>query len=91
MIPEKFKKNNNNYPSYLRHTLGYLPTILLKSIIEDKILDKKENEEEIKFPKIFSFKTVCLFIDISHFFDNNFDNKTNTNLDDNKKKKKEKD
>ena len=78
MIPEKLKKNNSNYPSTLRHSLGYLPTILLKAIIEDKILDKKENEKEIKFPKIFSFHTASLFIDISHFFDNNFDqNKSN--------------
>ena len=90
MIPEQLKKNNNNYPSTLRHTLGYLPTIILKAIIEDKILDKKENEEEIKFPKIFSFKTACLFIDISHFFDNNFDDKANLNTDNNKKKDKTK-
>ena len=90
MIPEQLKKNNNNYPSTLRHTLGYLPTIILKAIIEDKILDRKENEEEIKFPKIFSFKTACLFIDISHFFDNNFDDKANLNTDNNKKKDKAK-
>ena len=77
MNPDKFKKNSNNYPTTLRHSLGYLPTILLKSIIDDKILDKKESENESKFPKIFSFQTTCLFIDISHFFDNNFDNKTN--------------
>ena len=77
MIPEKLKKNNSNYPSTLRHTLGYLPTILLKLIIDDKILDKKETENDIKFPKIFSFQTTCLFIDISHFFDNNYENKAN--------------
>ena len=69
MIPEKIKKSNINYPSTLRHSLGYLPTILLKAIIEDKILDKKENEKEVKFPKTFSFHTSSLFIDISHCFD----------------------
>ena len=83
MIPEKIKKNNNNYPSTLRHSLGYLPTILLKLIIDDKILDKKENEND-NFPKIYSFHTTCLFIDISHFFDYNLNNQTNEeNEDDN--------
>ena len=81
MIPEKVKKSNNNYPSTLRHSLGYLPTILLKAIIEDKILDKIENEKEIKFPKVFSFYTASLFIDISHFFDNNLD-KNKENIED---------
>jgi hypothetical protein len=71
MYTKKLKKANNNYPSTLRHSLGYLPTVLLKAIIEDKILDKKENESEIKFPKTFSFHTTSLFIDISHFFDKN--------------------
>ena len=81
MIPEKLKKSNNNYPSTLRHSLGYLPTILLKAIIEDKILDKKDLETEIKFPKTFSFHTTSLFIDISHFFDKNY-NKNKTNKED---------
>ena len=76
MNQEKLKKIN--YPSTLRHSLGYLPTILLKAIIEDKILDKKDSDAEIKFPKSFSFHTTSLFIDISHFFDKNY-NKNNKN------------
>ena len=71
-IQEKLKKTSNNFPSTLRHSLGFLPTILLRAIIEDKILDKKDLESSLS-PKIFSFETTCLFIDISHFFDNNFD------------------
>ena len=72
MIKEKkLKPSSNNFPSTLRHSLGFLPTILLRAIIEDKILAKKENNSEnSQFPKIFSFNTACLFIDISHFFDN---------------------
>ena len=79
---DKFKKNNNNFPSTLRHSLGYLPSILLKAIIDDKLLDKKDKEKEIKFPKFFSFQTTCLFIDISHFFDKNFDTNQNIKLND---------
>ena len=71
-IQEKLKKTSNNFPSTLRHSLGFLPTILLRAIIEDKILEKKESDSH-STPKIFSFQTTCLFIDISHFFDNNFD------------------
>ena len=42
--------------------------------IYDKILDKKENNKNInQFPKILSFQTTCLYIDISHFFDNNLE------------------
>ena len=95
---ERLKKNNSNYPSTLRHSLGYLPTILLKEIIEDKILDKKELEKEVKFPKSFSFQTTCLYIDISHFFENNYDktnkeenvNNDNDNNNNNNKKKNSK-
>ena len=89
MIPEILKKNNNNYPSILRHSLGYLPTIILKSIIDDSILEKKQSEKENQFPKIFGFQTTCLFIDISHFFDHNLNNKTNNeeNIDDNSNNK----
>ena len=79
MNQEKLKKIN--YPSTLRHSLGYLPTILLKAIIEDKILDKKDLDSEIKFPKTFSFHTTSLFIDISHFFDKNY-NKNKSNKED---------
>ena len=72
MIQDKIlKPSSNNFPSTLRHSLGFLPTILLRAIIEDKILLKKENSNDnSQFPKIFSFNTACLFIDISHFFDN---------------------
>ena len=88
---ERLKKNNSNYPSTLRHSLGYLPTILLKEIIEDKILDKKDSEKEVKFPKSFSFQTTCLYIDISHFFENNYNENNkeeNINNDNNNNKKK---
>ena len=73
MIQDKIiNPSSNNFPSTLRHSLGFLPTILLRAIIEDKILLKKENNNDIsQFPKTFSFNTACLFIDISHFFDNN--------------------
>jgi len=94
---EKLKKNNSNYPTTLRHSLGYLPTILLKEIIEDKILDKKDLEKEVKFPKSFSFQTTCLYIDISHFFSNNYNannkeenNMNNANNNNNNKKKQSK-
>ena len=72
MIHDKMlKHSSNNFPSTLRHSLGFLPTILLRAIIEEKILIKKDNYiENYQFPKIFSFNTSCLFIDISHFFDN---------------------
>ena len=75
MIQDKMiKPSSNNFPSTLRHSLGFLPTILLRAIIEDKILDKKENiNSSSQFPKIFSFQTTCLYIDISHFFDNNLE------------------
>ena len=79
MIKEKIQKPlSNNYPSTLRQSLGLLPTILLRAIIEDKILDKKDNNNS-NFPKILSFQTTCLFIDFSHFFDNNFEFKINNN------------
>ena len=72
IIRDKAKKpSSSNFPSTLRRSLGFLPTILLKAIIEDKIIDKKENISQ--FPKYFSFQTVCIYIDISHFFDNNID------------------
>ena len=72
IIRDKGKKpSSSNFPSTLRHSLGFLPTILLRSIIEDKIIDKKESISQ--FPKYFSFQTVCIYIDISHFFDNNID------------------
>ena len=80
MNQEKLKKNN--FPSTLRHSLGYLPTILLKAIIEDKILDKKDLDSEIKFLKTFSFHTTSLFIDISHFFDKNYNKKKSNKEDD---------
>ena len=90
---EKLKKNNSNYPSTLRHSLGYLPTILLKEIIEDRILDKKGLENEVKFPKSFSFQTTCLYIDISHFFEKKYNEKNkedniNDEINDNNNKKK---
>ena len=73
MFQEKMKiTTSNNFPSTLRHSLGFLPTILLRAIIEDKILDKKDN-----FPKIFTFQTTCLYIDNSHFFDNNLESEQN--------------
>jgi hypothetical protein len=96
---EQLKKNNSIYPSTLRHSLGYLPTILLKEIIEDKILDKKDLEKEVTFPKSFSFQTTCLYIDTSHFFDNNYKEKNkeeninngiNDNNNNNSKKKSKK-
>ena len=92
---EKLKKNNSNYPSTLRHSLGYLPTILLKEIIEDKILDKKDLEKEVKFPKSFSFQTTCLYIDISHFFEKKYNEKNkedniNNEINDNNNNRKKK-
>ena len=91
MIDEKIlKSSSNNFPSMLRHSLGFLPTILLRAIIEDNILDKKENNSNnSQFPKIFSFQTPCLHIDISHFFDDNFvinENKTENDLEEKEKK-----
>ena len=59
-------ENNNKMASTIRQSLGYLPATLLKSIIEEKIyLGKNE-----KLPIIYSFKTCCMFLDISHFFEN---------------------
>ena len=59
-------ENNNKMASTIRHSLGYLPATLLKSIIEEKIyLGKNE-----KLPITFSFQTCCLYLDISHFFEN---------------------
>ena len=59
-------ENNNKMASAIRQSLGYLPATLLKSIIEEKIyLGKNE-----KLPIIYSFKTCCMFLDISHFFEN---------------------
>ena len=91
MNAEKIFKNfTNNFPSMLRHSLGFLPTILLRAIIEDNILDKKENDNNnSQFPKIFSFQTPCLFIDISHFFDDNFaktEEKIENNLENKRKR-----
>ena len=81
ILENKNQNNSSNLPSSLRHSLGYLPTVLLKEIIEDKILDKKDNERNIKFPKTFSFHTSCLFIDTSHFFDKKNDNNKNIKED----------
>jgi hypothetical protein len=76
------KENNNKMASTIRHSLGYLPATLLKSIIEDKINLGKN----AKFPITFSFQTCCLYLDISHFFENCtgalnlFNNKTKPSL-----------
>ena len=61
------KENSNIMASTIRHSLGYFPATLLKSIIEEKIYLGK-NEE---LPIIFSFQTCCIYIDTSHFFENN--------------------
>ena len=59
-------ENNNKMASTIRHSLGYLPATLLKAIFEEKIILGK-NE---KFPINYSFKTCCIYLDISHFFQN---------------------
>ena len=59
-------ESNNKIASTIRHSLGYLPATLLKSIIEEKIyLGKNE-----KLPISYSFQTCCIYLDISHFFEN---------------------
>ena len=59
-------ENNNKMASTIRHSLGYLPATLLKTIIEEKIyLGKNE-----KLPISYSFQTCCIYLDISHFFEN---------------------
>ena len=59
-------ENNNKMASTIRHSLGYLPATLLKTIIEEKIyLGKNE-----KLPLSYSFQTCCMYLDISHFFEN---------------------
>ena len=63
-IHSKQTENNNNLASAIRHSLGYLPAILLRAIIEDKIISK----DDTSLPKSFSFHTCCLYMDISHFF-----------------------
>ena len=75
-------ENNNKMASTIRHSLGYLPATLLKAIIEEKIILGK-NE---KLPISYSFQTCCIYLDISHFFENgtgiplpNFKAKTSSN------------
>ena len=59
MIQDKIiNPSSNNFPSTLRHSLGFLPTILLRAIIEDKIEEIKdeikieEQKDEIKVEEI---------------------------------------
>jgi hypothetical protein len=67
-------ENNNKMASTIRHSLGYLPATLLKTIIEEKIyLGKNE-----KLPLSYSFQTCCMYLDISHFFENGAGLKKNT-------------
>ena len=57
-------ENNNRLASTIRHNLGYLPTVLLKSIIDN---DNLMNNE--KLPITITIKTCCLYIDISKLFE----------------------
>ena len=59
-------ENNDRMVSTIRYSMGYLPAVFLKTIIEDNI---KMIEEEKK-PATFSIKTCCLHIDISKLFEN---------------------
>ena len=63
-------ENNNRMASTIRYSMGYLPAVLLKSIIEDNT-NSAENE---KTPITFSIKTCCLYIDISKLFENSSSN-----------------
>ena len=63
-------ENNNKIVSRIKYSMGYLPAVLLKSIIEDK----SGNE---KIPKTYSIKTCCLYIDISKLFENSSSNLNN--------------
>ena len=75
------KENNNNLASAIRQSLGFLPSILLKKIIEDKILS---NQHENNFPVTFSLQTSCLYIDMSHFWDQNIkSNNINNSINEN--------
>ena len=57
-------ENNNRLASTIRNNLGYLPTVLLKSIIDNDDLTNNE-----KLPITITIKTCCLYIDISKLFE----------------------
>ena len=63
-------QNNNRISSTIKHSLGYLPAVLLKAIIEDDI-NLLNNE---KTPITFSINTCCLYIDITKLFENSSSN-----------------
>ena len=63
-------ENNNKMASTIKYSMGYLPAVLLKSIIED---DSNLAENEMT-PITFSIKTCCLYIDISKLFENSSSN-----------------
>ena len=63
-------ENNDRMVSTIRYSMGYLPAVFLKTIIEDNI---KMIDEE-KAPSTFSIKTCCLYIDISKLFENSSSN-----------------
>ena len=65
------KENNNRLSSTIKNNLGYLPTVLLKSIIDNGNLIHNE-----KLPITITIKTCCLYIDISKLFE---DSSTNLN------------
>ena len=60
------KKKKSLFYSFEKNYLGYLPSILIKGILDKKILSNKKNST---LPASFTFHGVAMYIDISHFID----------------------
>ena len=60
------KKKKSLFYSFEKNYLGYLPSILIKGILDKKILSNKKNST---LPASFTFHGVTMYIDISHFID----------------------
>ena len=67
-------ENNNQIISTIKNSFSFLPTILIKAIIDEKINFTKNEQSPITF----SIKTCCLYIDISKLFE-----ESSTNLNKN--------
>ena len=60
------KRKKNFIYSFEKSYLAYLPLILIKSILDKKILSNKKN---LTLPASHNYQGVTMYIDISHFID----------------------
>ena len=60
------KRKKNFIYSFEKSYLGYFPLILIKCILDKKILSNKKN---LTLPASYNYQGVTMYIDISHFID----------------------